>query len=430
MKSRFKALLVAAIVLMAVMPGAYGIKISGGGTENGVSNTFATKITASDDADVYQGLDDTGNGPICIDGDFSYFEHNHQATDANGNHAELHAKVTNGHGLSYVNEVVPAKGDTSLTYARAWQWLSAGQSDSIKLSQSASDAFGSKASSTLQVTSGSLMDYEGYAVAGLVSLEIGGNPDPYQHAEAGQKFNYAAGTSIIATEQASDVLGDNVKATTKVNNGEIVPIDFENGYEGWAAAGLGIGSNMEFPEDMPGAIAARMFEADGSTVVADDAVSNSWQTATTSNKVTNGFMGVVPLLAPFSDISLGGMYSVSGFQVVYADGEQINLGASASSLESSDLEFYGGSVSANAKLENGQFEGLNFAGTIFDPGILMAGQEGGANGDQLNLNARAQSTLGQQDYKTAKVLNLAEGFDNLAFVNLYDGSVDIQQGGA
>lgn len=110
--------------------------------------------------------------PIIITGTFSKFTHNHQVTDGAGNHAEVHADINNGQGLTYSDSVTP-DGGSDIGYVSAEQSVEVGQSDSIKLSQSASDASENKASSTLHVLSGSLTGYEGYALAGLQPLPGG-----------------------------------------------------------------------------------------------------------------------------------------------------------------------------------------------------------------------------------------------------------------
>lgn len=238
--------------------------------------------------------------------------------------------------------------------------------------------------------------------------------------------------TITATEQASDsnAIGDTTTATTKISNGGIIaPFSGQhNGYEGWTAAGLGV--SIWTDPSVPAVMATRTFEAGGATVTASDTASSSLQTVTTSDKVSNGYMGVYPFIAPFSDISQGG-YSISGLQILDAVGDTVTLGASGSSSANLDLGLlYGGSVSANSKLQSGEFIGFNLAGPIEGPAYLMAGQEPifYVSGSVLTLDANAQSTSGQQDHQTLKVLN-PTGFGNIAGVNLYDGSIYIGQGG-
>lgn len=267
MRPYLKAFLVIAIVLMAVIPGAYGITLSasmgsGGTNTDTVGNSFNTQINSAVSTGLKISDLKVDPLPITITGSFNSFAHNHYVTDNSGNHAEIHAKVLNGNNLNYYAEVVPTAEQTGLSYVLAQQWLDVGNANSIICSQSASDAAGNNAGSSISINpnyqnsqgntvSGSLSGYHGWAGAGSSVPDAGVRyypSDPNgapglaeQHAEAGQSFDGASGTvSVVASEQASDEKGNSAAGSITINSGSISGYSGESSTSGDSVIGPGI----------------------------------------------------------------------------------------------------------------------------------------------------------------------------------------------
>jgi|GEM_PF-1240066 len=441
MRKYIKMLLVTAILLTAAKPVAcelnVGIGTGSGGSHDAMNLGFDTDIGTSVSFGTSLGGGSAEELPISIVGHFGRFTHSHQVTDGNGDWAKISAKVIDGEDLYYDHLLTPAEGVDS-TYALAEQWLDVGQAATIECSQSASDADGNKASAGIKVEDGSLRKYSGYAGAGLGEFGaywLGGSE---QRAEAGQSFAYAEGMKITINEGASDQARAKVtnallaSASENYDGDSPMPVefygDYEYGgpaYEGWTGAG-----DFDWGQS---AIAGRyIYDAWGSNIVAKDTASTNIATASTSTGITNGGYWVEPSLEPFTTAAFDDGSTVTGYGIIMASGEKVNLRASASNSPLEDLAYYGGSVVANAILKNGIFFGFNGAGLYEDDSTgeleLLAGQMTFyyTDGERVDLKASASSTSGDSDYEYNTVLN-PNGLMNMAVAYPENGNVDIIQ---
>jgi hypothetical protein len=193
-----KVFLVAAIILMIVVPGVYGngIAISGGGSETAVGG----KITTS------------------IDPDYTI-------TDSAGNQVSIHALIQNAvwdlsdpyaEAPSFVlltpdlnpDGTIPTGSDANLFYRLDTGTATAEHIECSQIASTASDT----ASDGIQISSGSLRNYYGDALA--YSYDGG------TYAFVGQSFDSAHGKTIEINEHSENGYGI-TDQTININNGEI-----------------------------------------------------------------------------------------------------------------------------------------------------------------------------------------------------------------
>jgi len=188
MKFSLKVILVSAIILIAVIPAAYG-----------------------------NGWISVGGGAVQIN-DATYIDQTDTYTDTvTGNHVDIKVIVNNGIDAYFntpgihKNEV---NGDLLVGY-----YLSSGPADYIKCTQRAFNAAGETASASTEIKEGSLSDYEGWASAKTEGVS------------ASQSFYEAGGGEISTGETAKSDLGKAVTSTA-VFNGYIADYngDAEAGY--------------------------------------------------------------------------------------------------------------------------------------------------------------------------------------------------------
>ena len=121
---------------------------------------------------------------------------NHQVTDTDGNHAEIHAEVVRGRNIHYENSLAPGEGlVTSTGSVLAKQNLIVSDSNYIKCSQSAYNSAGNKASSGIEIVHGESTNYQGSASAATI-----GDVLARQTLAAG-RFDYTKGIQTVADGQ-------------------------------------------------------------------------------------------------------------------------------------------------------------------------------------------------------------------------------------
>jgi hypothetical protein len=126
------------VVLLFLDPGVYGLDVGISGEHGGASGSVNIGISAVKDASINAEVLVNGASlkpTISISG-IGRLNENHQVTDSDGNHAEIHAKVVNGNGIQYSDALYPGEGSVAATgYVNAEQTLTVGQADSITCSQ-------------------------------------------------------------------------------------------------------------------------------------------------------------------------------------------------------------------------------------------------------------------------------------------------------
>lgn len=170
----FKIILLGLIVSL-LTPGvpavSFGLK-SGGSSGTG-SVGFA--VSADKDALVKGSISANGASllpKINIDG-LGNLKEDHQVTDTDGNHAEIHAEVVRGWNIHYEDSLKPGEGSVTATGSvSAEQTLTVGQSDYIKCTQSASNSNYLESSAGLEIEHGSLTNYKGIAIAAFGEHEL------------------------------------------------------------------------------------------------------------------------------------------------------------------------------------------------------------------------------------------------------------------
>lgn len=179
MRLCLKALLVGAIVLMAVIPGAYGLDIGVSGGSAGANSAVHFAIDADIDASVNARVLVNGASlsPMIETSGNSDLDESYTASDGKGNSSTITAKVTNGRDIVYSPTI-------SEDAAEASQTLSVKKADSIECYQAASNTLG-MAFSGVNIVNGLLTNYYGSASAGKSLI-------------TGQSFDYAKGNEITA----------------------------------------------------------------------------------------------------------------------------------------------------------------------------------------------------------------------------------------
>lgn len=170
MKLNGRCPIVYIIVLIALIPGAYGgIQIITSGGNNGESGSMSMNFDTSKTTAVNSQIAISGAtvtpyaaviGPIAI------FEQTHSVKDASGKSASVHVKVLNAlDGLTYSSKVLPKEGSVAArTQVSAEQWLTVPKADSIMCT--ATSSYGTTRSASV-----GLEEYKGTLEGDYVTLK-------------------------------------------------------------------------------------------------------------------------------------------------------------------------------------------------------------------------------------------------------------------
>lgn len=184
-----KSLALLIVLMLLLVPAVCGIELSVSAGNGGSSGSVNIGLSAEDAASISAKISTKGAAldPVISISGIGNLDQHHQVTDSAGNHAEVHATVHSGNGIYYADRLTPGEGDLGFTagYVQAEQTLTAGQSEYIACSQSASNRLGAQASSGIEIYQGSLTNYRGVAYA-----------DP-SFTSALQEFDDAQGKQII-----------------------------------------------------------------------------------------------------------------------------------------------------------------------------------------------------------------------------------------
>lgn len=164
-----KNLVLLVVLVLLLVPAAYGIELSVSGGSGGSSGSVNIGLSAEDAAAISAKISAKGADldPVISISGIGNLDQHHQVTDSAGNHAEIHATVHAGDGIYYADRLTPGEGNLGFTTGsvQAEQTLTAGQSEYIACSQSASNRLGAQASSGIEILQGSLTNYRGVAYA-------------------------------------------------------------------------------------------------------------------------------------------------------------------------------------------------------------------------------------------------------------------------
>ena len=186
------------LIISLIVPGAYAVSFVLTGESSGETGTDGFAVSAGKDALVKGSISANGaivNPIIDIIG-LGDLKENHQVTDTDGNHAEIHAEVVRGRNIHYENSLAPGEGlVTSTGSVLAKQNLIVSNSNYIKCSQSAYNSAGNKASSGIEIVHGESTNYQGSASAATI-----GDVLARQTLAAG-RFDYTKGIQTVADGQ-------------------------------------------------------------------------------------------------------------------------------------------------------------------------------------------------------------------------------------
>ena len=208
-----KGIIAVMLILVFLIPGAYGISVSIAGAEGGSS--FYDTATFNEPNHNSLSVHSTVNGAT-LEQDASGSGDLHKSFGANnhrGEKAQIMADVVNAGNWKYTQPSIVA-GDT---YAGVSGFLlTATNADSIKCTSGASDRQGDKASTSTEVSYGSLYNYQGdaYATNGGV--------------RAWQSFGGADAASVSVNEKASNQAGSSATSTNVVEGGINRYLDYIN----------------------------------------------------------------------------------------------------------------------------------------------------------------------------------------------------------
>jgi len=311
LKGPISALLAFTIVLCALIPSAYGLKVVE--SNNGVVST--TKIKAPDHGVVVSktvGYAEGLSSEVVGVGDY---ENAHWVSNTDGSEARVGVNIDNAASYSYSYSLVPGAGGVwsalDYPYVEASQSLTVLNADQIKTFAEANTANGYHADVSATVEYGSLIGYSNRAFA-----------DGPEFSYAEQACDSASGDSVIFESSASDENGDYVRTSMAVTNGEVS--DYYNPAQA--------GSYYDSEEDASTSQALayqHSGEVHGNEIQSyAESTNSNGDIATASGLVRNGYM-TDHLISAVSD----DMFLESGQCADYASGKEITFSAQSSNLE-------------------------------------------------------------------------------------------------
>jgi hypothetical protein len=325
-----KGIMALILVLVFVVPGAYGISVSIAGSQAGSSfyDTMTFDSLNHDNLMVHS----TVNGATLLQ-DASGSGDLHKifaASNHLGERAQITADVVNAGSWQYSQPAIAADATTASLTGFA---LTATDAKSIKCNAGATDRLGDKASAAIEVIQGSLINYHGDAFA--YSDEV----YPIQ------SFDAAVGLQVTAKETASNPTGSTV-TNTNVQNGGIF---------GYSNFGLTF-ANPQFLETV-----GQFGLAEGSAIGADSSALK------TSGSRSNTKMSV---LCPETQPAL-----VSGYGTAAGIGFNFETGAEQSLLGGANGKVIGfTSSSSNAERDMSSSK-TDILGTGIVPGYISGHSE-------------------------------------------------------
>ena len=201
-----KGIVALMLALVIFVPGAYGISVTISGEDSGNSFYDASTYAALDHQSLM--VHSTVNGATLLQ-DASGSGDLHKIFGASnhlGEKAQITADVVNAGSWQYFQPVISSDSTTASVTGFT---LTATDANSIKCNTGAADRLGDKASASVEVIQGSLINYNGDAFA----TSTGVNPI--------QSFDSAVGLQVTAKETASNPTGATA-TNTNVQNGEII----------------------------------------------------------------------------------------------------------------------------------------------------------------------------------------------------------------
>jgi hypothetical protein len=300
-----KGILAMMLALVFFVPGAYGISVIINGEDSGNSFYDATAFSALDHQSLM--VHSAVNGATLLQ-DASGSGDLHKIFGANnhlGEKAQITADVVNAGSWQYFQPVIAADATTASVTGFT---LTATDANSIKCNTGATDRLGDKASASLEVIQGSLINYNGDAVA----TSTGVNPV--------QSFDSALGLQVTAKETASNPTGATA-TNTKVQNGGI------SGYSNFGAT---------FADPVTLETVGQFDQADGSAISADSsALKTSGSRSNTKMSMLGTETQPASVFGYGTAAGIGFGFETGAQQILFggANGNVIGFTASSSNAE-------------------------------------------------------------------------------------------------
>ena len=368
-----KGIMLIMLVMVLVVPGAYGISVSVSGGDGGRS--FYDNVNFNpldhDNLMVYSTI-----SAATLEQDASGIGDLHKsfgASSRRGEKAQITADVVNAASWEYTQPAVFA--DASTAWVTGFT-LTATDANSIKCNTGAVDRWGDKASAITEVNQGSLYNYHGDAFASSDGVS------------AMQSFDFAFGAQVAAKEMASNPIGV-VATNTNVQNGGIFV---------YSNAGL------TFADRMSTETVGQFEAASGNTIGAESSAFKRSGPRSNTNMNVAGTDTQTAFVSGYGSAAAVGLGFETGAEQILsgeADGNTIGLLASSSNAErdisslKTDIqgtETEPGFISGYADITE-SFRDSVFASNRFSQadaeGIHLSSASSNKKGDRANANMNA-----------------------------------------
>jgi hypothetical protein len=271
------------VILVLLIPGIYAIDFSltGCGSEGRFSDK--TNLFAPKEADVfvYSTIKEGNLGQVGISHGIRNLHKIYTADSNNEEHAEISVDINNAKFLTYDK---PAKVETSTSASLSDFTLSAIDAEKIKCAAAASNRFEDKASVSIQIDDGSLINYRASAYAQAT-------PNADHSAFASQQIGLSGGKKIRLNAEASDrELNHKAEASTEVREGSIANFNSET-----ACSRMVIDPYLNlyaihgaFTPNLPGYISGKAITSEG-TAIGPTNLKASYKTTITDGSIGGFF---------------------------------------------------------------------------------------------------------------------------------------------